>query len=349
MSVSSLSSNSSPILSPTAPAPAAPAPAAPMPTNEPRYDRVHAANTRLPDLSRMVMHQPAGSQAVAVAATHSAARAQLDALESELAGPFAISGQPGSVSAPPTFHSNFSRKEQLAASPKLLAFAQRACGGALQRALHNACMGRPTARELVQVTQALIGAGALGDKSPIGAQDIRDLQAKFCIGIDCIGFVRLSQEALHGSGVWKGTQRHDGCTSYLDGAHGYARRHGGLAGIGSAQPGDVVHLEPSKNTENRQHNMVVRRNEVLEASDPRCHAIAERGGAALLEGGPLRLVELISSGGGEDAIRGVRREKWLYNESTKTFARANQNPLQLVFALDGHERGSVFTRRDGVR
>lgn len=307
--------------------------------HEPDYEAVFRASTRGPDISRMQLLEP----------TAYGALAKLDALEAQLAGPYRVSGQQAPVHAAPTFHSNYAKSEQLQARPPLHAFAQRACGQSLQQALVNACMARPTARELVRVTQALLDAGALGDKTPVTAQDIRDLQAKFCIGIDCIGFVRTAEVALHGNAVWKGTQLHDGCTSYLDGAHGFTTRAGGLAGVAFAETGDVIHLEPSRNTENRQHNVIVRQNEIVSASDPRTHTIAARGGAALLQGGPVHLIEIVCSGGGDDTIRGVRRETWLYNESTKVWADASGTPLTAAPGLDGHERGRIYTRRGGAR
>lgn len=316
----------------------------------PDYDALFQASARAPDVSRMPLtHAGAsGVQTLAPATGVSSNLQKLDALEAQLAGPYRIPGQPGQLSAPPTFHSNYARSEQLQARPQLHELAQRACKG-LGAALAHACSARPTAQELVRVTQALIDAGALRVTGQVSAQDIRDLQARFCIGIDCIGFVREAQRALHGPHALAEATRFDGCTNQLEASHLFHVRKGGLDAAAQARTGDVIHLAPSASTESRQHNVVVRSNDVLAPTDPRCRTLTANGGADFLRGGPLHLIQVVCSGGGADDVRGVRRESWLYNESTKAWAAAERGKLVAVPGPGGHTRGSVYAARGGER
>ena len=88
---------------------------------------------------------------------------------------------------------------------------------------------------------------------------------------------------------------------------------------------------------------------MLLPDDPRCRALASNGGAALLRGGPLHLLRVACSGGGEDDVRGVRRESWLYNESTKAWASLEGGKVIATAGPGGHTRGSVYTARGGDR
>lgn len=131
----------------------------------PDYDALFQASARAPDVSRMPRtHAGAsGVQALVPAAGASSSLEKLDALEAQLAGPYRIPGQPGRLSAPPTFHSNYARKEQLQAQPQLHDLAQRALHGpqALAEATRfDGCTSQLEASHLFHVRKGGLDAAA---------------------------------------------------------------------------------------------------------------------------------------------------------------------------------------------
>lgn len=336
--------------------PAAPT-AAPSASRQPDYTRVLDANTPPPDLRHLLarMHG-APLQAVATLAPQAgndATAAKLDALERSFAGPYRIAGQ-ADVFAAPMFHSNHRDNPQLGSDRARQALAQRACAKMLG-ALGHCTTGRPTPKELVAVTQALVDAGALRGVAPVTPQSIRELQDTFHIGIDCIGYIRHTQIALHGGAHFKGETLGSGCLQQLGASGLYQRRAGGLAGVISARPGDVLHLDASANTENREHNVVIRQHDTLTPSDPRWASLrATPAGIRLAAGGgPVHLLDVVCAGGGTDRnVRGVRHEIWLYDEGTQRWGSVDPSTQRLTLHEHGpqeHERGFVQTARRGVQ
>jgi hypothetical protein len=336
------------------PTPHAPAPTAP---SEPDYTHVFAANTRAPDLRHLLtrMHgAPVAPLApLAPGASTDPASAKLDALERSFSGPYRIAGQ-SDVHAAPMFHSNHRDNPQLGSDPERRAFAQKACAK-IPGALGHCTTARPTPKELVAVTQALIDAGALRGVSPVTAQSIRDLQDAFHIGVDCIGYIRQSQIALHGGANFASKTLGSSCLQQLDASGLYERRSGGLAGVIAARPGDVLHLDASPKTENREHNVVIRQHDTLTPADPRWASLrATPAGKELAgSGGPVHLLDVVCAGGGADMnVRGVRHETWLYDEAAQRWGAIDPSTKQLVLYDHGpqdHEHGFVKTARRGVQ
>lgn len=336
------------------PASSPPGPSAPR---EPDYTSVLQANTPPPDLRHLLARMHGTPvQALAPLAPRPGTEpiaTKLDALERSFSGPYRVAGQP-EVLAAPMFHSNHRDNPQLGSDRARQAFAQKACAKILG-ALGHCTTARPTPKELVAVTQALIDAGALRHVSPVTAQSIRELQDTFHIGIDCIGYIRQSQIVLHGGAHFKGDTLGSGCLQQLGASGLYERRAGGLAGVIACRPGDVLHLDASAHTENREHNVVIRQHDTLTPGDPRWASLrATPAGARLASGGgPVHLLDVVCAGGGTDMdVRGVRHETWLYDERTARWGSVDPSTKQLTLHARGpqeHERGFVQTARRGGR
>ncbi len=333
------------------------APVVAAPPQEPDYAAVHAANTPPPDLRRFLeaRMQPANLAApepLGVRAATDPIAAKLDEIEKRFAGPYRVPGRTQLIPARATFHSANPKNVQLAGNSTLLAQARRACHTPELHAALNACMhARPTPAQLVRVTQALIDAGALDGLASIGSQDVRALQQRFCIGIDCIGYVSVCERALHGA-RFDQARKKNLFVQQLETSGLYEKREGGLRGVGGARPGDVLHLRAAPSTENREHNVVVRKRDTLTSADSRWGSLALGGQRLMAGGGPVHLLDIVQSGGGSDDVRGVRHQMWLYDESSDLWGAVDAASKQITLFAEGpqeHPRGDVFTPRKPVR
>ncbi len=126
------------------------------------------------------------------------------------------------------------------------------------------------------------------------------------------------------------------------------------AGVLAARPGDVLHLDKSPLTENREHNVVIRQHDELTPGDPRWATLhtSEAGKTLAASGGPVHLLEIVCSGGGHDtSVRGVRREVWLYDEPTQRWGCIDPSTKQLTLYEHGpqnHATGRVLSARRGA-
>ncbi|RYZ67223.1 MAG: hypothetical protein EOP08_03225 [Proteobacteria bacterium] len=342
--------------------------ATPTRSAEPDYQRVFEANTRLPDLRHLLESSVRPGAASGVAAplelhtTSSPTIATLDEIERRFAGSYRVPGRDQPIPARAMFHSSHPQNTQLdgKGNAALHMLAQRACstpilGGALRACMH----ARPTPEQLTMVTQALIDAGHLGGAGPHGSQDIRLMQKRFCIGIDCIGYVRACQLPLVCPGFDRTRKQETFFVDILRANGRYDERPDGLRGVALARPGDILHLARKGTDENREHNVVVRQHETLTPGDPRWGSLVSGaaklggGGAQLRAGdGPVHLLEVVQCGGGPDDIRGVRRELWLYNESSGAWGALDRVTKELTLFARGpqeHPTGTVFAPRKVVR
>lgn len=323
-----------------------PSAVSPQPRAEPDYQRVFDANPRLPDLRGFLEPRLHGVEPAPLtfSPNTSIATKKLDEVQERFAGPYRVPGH-GNISAPPTFHSPHPDNGRLA--EQLRQRARAICEKLGLGSDLKACFtAYPLPDQLVRVTQALIDNGELTGVSPIDAQAIRDLQAKFHIGVHCMGYVRASQIALHGT-RWDNYSDGRKFVHILKTNHIYDQRPGGLKAVAHSRPGDVLHLDESPMTENREHNVVVRQRETLMLGDPRWGSLASS--PHIVTGaGPVHMLEVVQSGGGDNSVRGVRREIWLFNEDSGAWASFDPTTKKITPYTHGpqdHTKGSLFTPR----
>jgi hypothetical protein len=176
--------------------------------------------------------------------------------------------------------------------------------------------GRGTAEELVAVTQALIDAGKLPPGKPEDlALRIHRMQWEWGIGFDCAGY---AQEAfLHARGADRGRYGlNQAVNENL--AHLAERARFVKVSPTDARAGDIVSLAAGAG-DTVGHAVIVRDHEVLSAKKAGELRLASPEKRDFLRGGPIHRYEVDSSWGagtGHD-YGGVRRDEWLFNESTK--------------------------------
>lgn len=330
------------------------APTVPAAASEPDYQRVFAANSRPPELGRFVEARLQGQAPVAqplrAGPSGNPVATKLDDLERRYAGAYRVPGRDQPMPARPTFHSAHAANVQLKDDRKLFAEARRMCGPALHGALQACAGGRPTPEQLVRVTQALIDAGGLAGVSSINSQAIRDLQQRYHLGIDCIGYVSECQRALHGSKFDRATERNL-FVQQLRTNGLYQERHG-VAAVVMARPGDVLHLSASPRTEGREHNVVIRQHDTLTPGDPRWASLSAGGQRLMAGGGPVHLLDVVQSGGGSDDVRGIRHQTWLFDEKSKLWGMVEPGTTQVVLFEHGpqeHAQGSLFSPKSSPR
>ena len=177
--------------------------------------------------------------------------------------------------------------------------------------------GRGTPEEIRALTQSLLDhqpAGKAWDKTAV-----QSLMFDHGIGIDCAGYVQ--QAYLLATGTTRLQANLGGATT--EDLSGLARKGFSRIDDGSdVRPGDVVVLGPKHPEDPRDvgHRTIVFDQRLATAAD--MHGLVQSSEPAAREfsvGGPIRVFEVDSSwgSGGNPEIGGVKRETWLYNESTK--------------------------------
>jgi hypothetical protein len=203
----------------------------------------------------------------------------------------------------------------------------------------SALQGRPNARDLVRVTQALIDAGEL--RVPSNATDeqiavaIKKMQWEWGIGVDCTNYVLPAALRLAGKAessvhfvVLSGKEKKPvtlpcaGC-DYFQSAE--SNPHLERVKIADARTGDVLCLDDPKR--GAGHRALVYSHDVLDAS--KTAALASKYGpdlAAFATPGPVHMIEVDSSwGAGEEGgtYGGTRRDTLFFNETTGQWAQLN--------------------------
>jgi len=211
----------------------------------------------------------------------------------------------------------------------------------LTSAVTNARMGRPTPKQLVLVTQALIDAGKL--PPPKSANDtvdmrIRQMQRNWGIGVDCAGYVREGAVAVHGDGAQplvKGTNRSGAIHDILQ-TPAFKKvafkedvsKEGAdpkVHNFHDIRAGDIIHLD-SKKSNAVGHNAIVYSHEVATDAmrDELWNRAARTTHVCDVNGffrskGPFHVLNVDSSWGVDlagVAHGGFRRDTWIYDEST---------------------------------
>jgi len=252
-----------------------------------------------------------------------AVQQRLEAFRERFSGPYQVGGT--GVSAQPMFRMNVpdaaNARKMEAHAPEL---GQICAKAGIASASGPVRVGRCTAEQLVKVTQALIDAGKLppaDDKHKTVADRIRGMQWEWGIGVDCAGYTQQAAAEAHGAAgaVFKGNLMGDMFSGML-----HDRRFA-TVDIAHIRPGDVIHLDSTVQGA-VGHNVICFSHSTLDdAARARLIASTTTGteGTAFLQGaGPFHAFEVDSSWGAGDGmmVGGFRRDTWLFDESTFTWA-----------------------------
>ncbi|HSO33469.1 MAG TPA: hypothetical protein VLT33_13135 [Labilithrix sp.] len=259
-------------------------------------------------------------------------RARMDACRDAASGPYSVAGQ--AVAASPMFRMTpHVIPQSLRNELRTIGLRASLTDGQI-RALE---VGQGSSGSLVKMTQALIDAGKLPPAPADLAARIKTMQWTYGIGMDCAGYSKVALRAAHGRSLgFYGA----GIESFrdLDGKRSaiFAR-----VPLAKARPGDLITLDPSPGG-TYGHNVVVYGNDEVDAA--RRGALSATYGAPmaafLSSPGPHRLLQVDSSwGAGAEGnlVGGYRRDTWLYDASTKSWASfaPGTTPPQLVVSKDG--------------
>ncbi len=261
---------------------------------------------------------------------------RLDAFRDRFSGPYVVLG--ASVIAKPMFRMNtansFNAKKMEAHAPEL----SRICAKAgIASAAGPARYGRCSPEQLVKVTQALIDAGKLppaDDAHQDLANRIRGMQWEWGIGVDCAGYTQQAAADAHGAaGVAFKSNLMGDIFSGMANDRRFAK-----VDPANIRPGDVIHLDAPKRGE-VGHNVICFSHSTLDdaARAKLLASPATDAGKAFLRGaGPFHTFEVDSSWGAGDGtmVGGFRRDTWLYDESTFTWASYPSGQRELPLHAD---------------
>jgi hypothetical protein len=216
---------------------------------------------------------------------------------------------------------SFNAKKMEAHAPELTRLCQKA---GLASAAGPVRFGRCSPEQLVKVTQVLIDAGKLPPADaahPRLADRIRGMQWEWGIGVDCAGYTQQAAAEAHGAAgaVFKANlmgdvfsgMKHDKRFASVD--------------IASIRPGDVIHLDAPKRGD-VGHNVICHAHAIMDdrarASLLASKTIGDEGKAFLRGAGPFHAFDVDSSWGAGDGmmVGGFRRDTWLFDESSFTWA-----------------------------
>ena len=280
-------------------------------------------------------------------ARDAAMQQKLDAFRDRFSGPYLVDG--ASVIAKPMFRMNtatsFNAKKMEAHAPELA----RICGRAgIASADAPARYGRCSPEQLVKVTQALLDAGKLppaDDEHRDLASRIRGMQWEWGIGVDCAGYTQQAAADAHGAaGAPFKTNLMGDAFSGMANDKRFAK-----VDITEIRPGDVIHLD-APNRGDVGHNVICYAHATLDDA-ARARLIAspttgDKGKAFLASAGPFHAFEVDSSwGAGQGSmVGGFRRDTWLFDESTFTWASypSGQRDLPLNVDPQTGPQGELF-------
>ncbi|CAN5713341.1 hypothetical protein BH11MYX4_BH11MYX4_08260 [soil metagenome] len=281
-------------------------------------------------------------------ARDTAVRARLDAFCARFSGPYDVAGQ--TVTAPPMFRMNHPTFGNAASLKQHAGELSTICARArIGTALGPAWVGRCTPEQLVKVTQALIDAGKLppADAAHTTLADrIRGMQWEWGIGVDCAGYTQQAAAAVHGAAgaVFMSNVMGDVFSGMMQ-----DKRFQSVM-IADIRAGDVMHLDaPVRGAVG--HNVICHSHATLDQAGIQkalSHPLLEPEARAFLNGkGPFHTFEVESSwGAGEHGsmVGGFRRDTWIYDESTFTWASfpAGQRALPLQVHADSGPQGEFF-------
>ncbi|MBX3187016.1 MAG: hypothetical protein KF819_08380 [Labilithrix sp.] len=261
---------------------------------------------------------------------------RLDAFRDRFSGPYDIAG--AKVVAPPMFRMNTPNSGNAAKAKAHAAELHEICARAgVASAAGPAGVGRPTPEQLVKVTQALLDAGKLpppDEQHATLADRIRGMQWEWGIGVDCAGYTQQAAADAHGAAgsAFKANLTGDIFSGMMNDTR-FTSVH-----ITQIRPGDVIHLDSPKRGE-VGHNVICRSHAQLDEATRARMFGAETGaiGKAFLAGkGPFHTFEVDSSwGAGNGSMHGgFRRDTWLFDESTFTWASYPAGDRSLPLHVD---------------
>lgn len=176
--------------------------------------------------------------------------------------------------------------------------------------------GRGAPAQIQSVTQALLDAGKVSP-APTDAAGVRRMMFRLGIGVDCAGYVMQAAVSAHLLPPYSPNARSilDDNLSNLP-SRGFQR----VNDYGTARPGDIFVLGPQvgQTSSDIGHRAIVFSQHVAAPTEVPS-AIAAQLGANT---GPIHVFQVDSSwgAGGVAQNGGVRRQTWLYGESTGKWA-----------------------------
>ena len=272
---------------------------------------------------------------------------RLDAFRDRFSGPYQVVG--AAVTARPMFRMNtadsLNAQKMVAHAPELAAICAKA---GIPSAVGPARFGRCAPEQLVKVTQALIDAGKLPAADATHqdlANRIRGMQWEWGIGVDCAGYTQQAAADAHGAaGAPFKTNLMGDAFSGMANDKRFAK-----VDITEIRPGDVIHLD-APNRGDVGHNVICYAHATLDDA-ARARLIAspttgDKGKAFLASAGPFHAFEVDSSwGAGQGSmVGGFRRDTWLFDESTFTWASypSGQRDLPLNVDPQTGPQGELF-------
>jgi hypothetical protein len=175
--------------------------------------------------------------------------------------------------------------------------------------------GRGAPAQIQLVTQALLDAGKFSP-APTDAAGVRSMMFRLGIGVDCAGYVMQAAVTAHLLPPYSNTRSIlDDNLSNLP-SRGFHR----VNDYGTARPGDIFVLGPQggQTSNTIGHRAIVFSQHVAVPAEVPSTIAAQLGASA----GPIHVFQVDSSwgAGGVPQNGGVRRQTWLYGESTGKWA-----------------------------
>ena len=297
-------------------------------------DSMPVAHTSLGAFLRNAKTGPAEAIAPATASPASIAQAKLEAYQATFAGPYVVGGE--RVMASAMFRMATGYNDKIAGytivdgkgkidrtRPQVKALVA-ICKGANAPDPELALMGCASPRALVKITQALIDAGKLPPGSGDLPARIKTMQWQWGIGVDCTDYtvgaaMKVACKSSQELGVVPGTDYFKAPAN---------NPHLSRVSVADVKVGDVFCLDAVPKPPRPPavgHRAVVYSHTVSGPADGA--ALEARFGAAsatFVRGGPVHIIEVDSScGAGPSGSPngGVRRDTWLYNESSRCWAQ----------------------------
>lgn len=266
---------------------------------------------------------------------------------------YVVAGQPVRVTVP--FRSRYGEDD--AQTSAAVQEFKKAVGAdrfsEIALAARRAISSRGTPEDVRLAAQALIDAGVVDEKlrekpGMSRAEALHKTMEDHKLGFDCRGYVYQAFLHARGTGSLPANRK-----AYFDRDVGDGQFHEmnslrKFESVAAARSGDILRLKPGK--DGRDHNLIVRSNELREVSRGGKVTVVGRdvpesfvtAGWSKDEKPRVRVITVDSSWGGT----GPRREVWLYNERTKTWGDWVGNTFRTSNAGPyGHEFGGVYRAR----
>jgi hypothetical protein len=297
-------------------------------------DALPAARTPLAAFLRNAKTAPAEAARAPAPSPTAQAQAKLDAYRATFAGPYVVGTERVTVASQFRMAGGYNdrtagyvvvdKKGTIDRTQPQVKELMAICRAAHAPDPQLALMGCASARDLVKVTQALIDAGKLPPGPGAIAVRIKTMQWQWGIGVDCTDYVigaamKVAGKSRGELGVVAGTD--------FFGAPA-KNPHLQRVSVADVKVGDVFCLDAVPKPPNPPevgHRAVVYSHTVTGPGDGAwLQARFGAAAAAFTHGGPVHVIEVESScGAGPSGSPngGVRRDTWLYEESSRRWAQ----------------------------